>query len=196
MLNRFRDRMSEPPGGLWFYRPAPDAVIVKARTFHELEELLRAGPHPLPDNLREAVEDFMCEYLPVGACARAGKHARLSLQSVVTFTDFMARSLMSRFSKGETVYVSEEEAARRAKICASCPLHAPAFCSSCLSLGQKLAASLPAGRRVPEAEKLGACSACGCMLSLKVHFKKELFEPLFSGKKPDYHPSCWMHNDD
>jgi hypothetical protein len=190
--NGFSDRLCDPPNREWFFQPDPDAPVIQGASYAALYQKLlpfyKEGP---PEDLREQVEEYMCRFLPAGFCRQKGEFAGVSLRQVVSFTEFMGRTMLQKLRKGRAVYVEEEEAWRRAEICKTCPFHAPSFCSSCLGLSQKVMSMLPAERRAASFGKLGACTKCGCLLQAKVNFDKSVLKSLVQ-RDLEYPSHCWM----
>ena len=71
---------------------------------------------------------------------------------------------------GKEVFVSQEEAEKRAEICASCDLNVN-IAGSCGACADRIARALAVigSRRTKLDEKLGACSICSCALRAAVH---------------------------
>ena len=104
------------------------------------------------------------------------------LADVVGFLDF---ALKNGFAQ-----VSQEEAERRARICAMCPLNVPVsgctICDIARTMVDK-ASALLAGRTTEVDSKLQACAACGCQLKTKVHL--DIKVPYRGDNFPSY---CWQ----
>lgn len=174
--------------------------MFRAPTCSQLVSALRhwdAETDSLPatyDALRASIEEFMCDYMPKGICQKLGRFPRLNLKQVVDFSGFLGRQALARAS-GEAVFVDEEEANRRAAICQTCPNNASSFCSSCLGLSGWMRKFLLPGTRTDFDSTIGACSVCGCMLPMKVHFSIDVLRSGMENKQINYPSHCWMNND-
>lgn len=182
--NRIRDRLAAPPGGEYFFAREGEKMFRAP----SMSSLLRLLP---PGTTEAEVEEFMCERLPAGTCIRTGRFPALSLSSVVSFSEFILRTVVSKIRQ-DPVLVSEEEAVRRSEICATCPFNDRSYCSSCLGLSSLSLRVL--GRQVARDSELGACAKCGCVLQTKVHIELAVLLPLLSNRRPDYPPHCWMND--
>lgn len=99
---------------------------------------------------------------------------------------------------GESPYVDASEAERRAEICSKCFMNQKArTCLSCgfgdLVRGLISSTSGPDGTRYDAA--IHVCTVCGCLLTKKVHLKKEVINRWASDKQRhayDEIPNCWM----
>lgn len=192
--NQFRDRLSEPPHRNWFFQPPGAERVIQADSLALLARSCSPFYEQFPEDFRAQVEDYMCDYLPTGYCHRKGKFAGVTLRQVLSFTEFMGRTLLKKYTSGDPVYVEKDEAARRARICKECPHRAPSFCSSCLGISDKVMGMLPADRHTEDNGRLGACTKCGCLLEAKINFKTEVLEPL-TQKRPEYPSFCWMNDE-
>lgn len=99
-------------------------------------------------------------------------------------------SVMVSFVKRESLYVSQEEADRRATICSSCQLNAQITCAGCHGF-ITLAHRFLRGREAAHQSKLGACVVCACFLAPTVWASPEVLERV-DKKHVDSFPShCW-----
>jgi hypothetical protein len=128
------------------------------------------------DNPLKVYSDACCRALPVGlrseACHRVGSDTPefLKQQRLVTWDD-----LKSFFSKvwdwwkaGECV--SQEEADRRAEICAGCALNQRAYlpgCGGCSDLGARIFKFI-GDKKTKQDASLQSCGHCGCQNSVIV----------------------------
>lgn len=124
-----------------------------------------------------------CEYMREGD---VWIDTRLTLTSIIDFT----KTLIAHAASGAH-YVDQEEANRRAKICATCYLNIPAAgCGACHALSTLTAG----GRSTPYDAALKNCAVCHCYNSAQVHFPLTTLEvndtPL---KQSQYPRHCWKH---
>lgn len=88
----------------------------------------------------------------------------------------------------------QEEAERRAAICAGCPLNkAETWCAGCFMkalMGR--VASMLGGWATSSDAKLKSCGVCGCKLSLKVWVPKGVMKyPDLKDRWPEW---CWARD--
>lgn len=106
-------------------------------------------------------------------------------------------NVVKAFISGGCQRVPQEEAERRAAICASCPrmVDEQPFCPSCFSAGiiNWIAGHTVAlDWRTSHDEKLKSCGVCNCRLKLKAHLPQEtLNDPSLDDYWPAEYP-CWM----
>lgn len=95
------------------------------------------------------------------------------------------------FVRGEDGLVPQEEAERRASICAECPLnvglHGCAMCRATLNvLREKLTS-----RRTEQDDRLMACGVCGCDNRVQVHVPLPALQA--GSGDLNYPVWCWKH---
>jgi len=94
--------------------------------------------------------------------------------------------------RGESVYVSQPEADRRAFVCKDCRHNVQVSCSGCMGI-ITLANVFLRGRICKEQTKLGACNLCGCWLAAKVWCSEEVLKRTV--KVEGYPETCWNHKE-
>lgn len=188
-----RYKQYSPPGGVYFYTVPEtgvsfehgvlDALVLEVRQHYVANKLTP------PENLTAVIEDFICAQMPEGVCrghgtteSEAWKH--VSPQQVKDFT----KLIFEKRRLGERFFVSQEEAEKRATICASCPFNLMNLCTTCTQL-KGYAAKYLVGRATTQDRLLGVCGKCGCMLEAKVHVTKEA---LAKTQQHEYPPHCWL----
>lgn len=142
--------------------------------------------------MRARVEHHICQLVPKGFCAGGPNRPKVSFLSASAIRD-ATRLFMTSLFRGKGNLVPQEEADRRAKICANCPLNLHGICTSCMGNEfQDIFRWLIArGRRTPYDSVLDTCSVCGCLLKAKVHIPIEELSKL---KKHTYPKNCWLHD--
>ena len=191
-----RDR-SLVPGNQWSAYVSETDTTFHAPSRHQLIPKVAAhlrgnglAPMITPDS---DIEHYIC--LSMGEAHRARRcvfcpelrttsPARVAtgLSDVVAFLDF---ALKNGFAQ-----VPQEEAERRAQICAMCPMNVPVSgCTACgiTRLLVDKASAVLAGRTTSLDSKLHACAACGCQLKAKVHL--DIKTPYRGDNFPAY---CWQ----
>jgi hypothetical protein len=140
------------------------------------------------------MQDQLCQVLPPGWCeyddeSRPRVDTRLSWGDVEsgskTFIDWAAQG---------RPLVDQSEAERRGKICANCYLNVRATgCGqSCRELIRRLV-GLFLDRKTSVDDKLNSCSACKCMMRVKVHFPIDLIEAHSDAAIQQLFPEfCWL----
>lgn len=189
--------LMEPPGG-WIYRQPETGLVMKDITFGMLVQ--RVQQHrtnqkiETKSNLAAEVEAAICAALspedqvthctgiPTGPRTVHWSHIESFLKTLAAFV------------VGPDPLVSQEEADRRASICARCPMnvgmHGCAMCRSALdALREKLTT-----RRTALDDQLKACGWCSCDNRAQVHVP---LSALAAGKKSLPLPPtwCWQHPD-
>lgn len=189
---RFKVARQVPPSGRWFYRVPETGLWIES--VESMEALLAlVSKHyadnslPLPENLRARVIEYICCNSPEGFCDGMPGKKRLSYFEIENFT----RVLFNRLkSTKEAFFVPQEEADRRAQICATCPMNHLGICTTCNGLKQ-VAARLVQHRGVKKDERLGVCAVCGCVLHAKVHIRLNQL-PAAEKSHPDLPEHCWV----
>lgn len=145
---------------------------------------------PGEPEMRARIEHFICQRLPKGFCVGGPDQPAVPYLSVSKIRDG-TRLLMGRLFRGKDFLVKQEEADRRAKICANCPEDLRGICSSCMSneFFDIFGWMLRANRKTPYDSALEVCAVCGCLLTAKVHISNET---LFALSKHKYPPNCWL----
>ena len=175
----------------WFYPIEQTKVVVVSYGWPSLIEAVKAHmkgngiEEPLTLELQMA--DFMCHHVPEW-CEEisAEKEAKISAWKMMKS---FYRAVEATWHEGQ---VSQEEADRRAAICAECPKNTDKvteFCIGCFarSLVSKVNDLLGSKRTVHD-EKLKTCGACHCQLSLKVWMAKSGM----TDATIQWDENCWM----
>lgn len=188
---KLKTRLAEVPGG-WVYTQPDTGWTKKAITFNSLVQAVarhRANMAlPIPGDLAAEIEETICKKLsPENQVAHC--------EDGTTHPKSVHWSLVERFLKTAVAYmlgpdslVPQEEAERRASICAKCPLnvglHGCAVCRATLnSLREKLL-----DRHTEQDSLLGACGICGCDNRVQVHVP---IPALTAGSGDLVYPESW-----
>lgn len=120
---------------------------------------------------------------------------RLSLTAVLSFLNMMRAWAESTLS-GKAAFVTQEEAERRAGICANCPLNTTLqfSCGACMGAVLTLIQAIIGKRKTSQDEHLGACLICSCSLKAAVHVPVDVQrEGLSQELKDDFDgiKYCW-----
>lgn len=176
----------------WFYKVDETKVVLVSYGWSSLIADVKA--HLAGNGIKEPLTieimmaDFICQYIPEWCDEiRPDREAKVSAWKMMKK---FYKAVEARWHEGQ---VSQEEAERRAAICATCPKNTDQmvdFCIGCHTrdLLSKVTDFMRSKRTSKDAE-LKVCSACHCNLRLKVHF------PIVKETDPDvvYDPRCWMN---
>lgn len=192
---KLKSLLVEPPGS-WRYTEPSTGHSMKHVTFGMLVQLVaqhRANMKiKTKGDLAAEVEDAICHSLsPENQVA----HCEMG----VTAARSVHWTMIERFLKTAAAYVlgpdtlvTQEEAERRADICADCPmnvgLHGCAICRTTLNeLRERLTT-----RRTAQDDRLLACGVCGCDNRVQVHVP---LAALKAGSSELQYPAgwCWKH---
>lgn len=186
-----------PPGGFRYTQPE-SGHFMKAITFNMLcSKVLRHRQNMRYrivtegfQTIGQEMEDYICHLLSpddqVRNC-KAGYRSRGSVpwQEVSEFIKTAAKW----FVTGRRL-VPNEEAERRAAICANCPLNVGmSGCASCRNeVNEFVHETLHRSTQLDE--RLQACGVCGCELKSTVHLPIDVLD---AGGKHTFPEWCWRH---
>lgn len=195
-MKQLRNR-SNLPGRMW---PAYIAATnTRLEDFSRQALIPRVAAHLRGNNLppmvnpEEEIDDYICAALSEKQQARMCQFrvegdyptaVTTGLADVMAFVDFVMENGIK--------FVPQEEAERRARICAQCPLNVPVSGCSVCEIARTLmdkSAKLLAGRTTEQDSKLKACACCGCQLQAKVHLDMKV--PYRNAKFPSH---CWQNS--
>ena len=181
-----------PPGGAWFYVVPETGVSFEDRmSFNQLVAKVQAhyalNKLAVPENLVDLIHDFICSRMPPDTCdGPPPTDPPLTFFGVLGATELLFKRLL----KGDKIYVTAEEANRRAIICSTCPNNRLHMCTTCNGLRDKFKAMV-ANRTTPYDKGLGVCAACGCGLSAKIHIDKKVLPPMPAEAIATLPTNCW-----
>jgi hypothetical protein len=203
---RISDKNTTPPGG-WYYVQPESGRIFKHYShdsfFDEIRAHRLAQGYPIEPDWQAEIEDEICRTHPEWAlrvCNRVERHGLerrpLSLAAMQSFINVVA-AWIGGAVLGRRVWVEQEEADRRAAICAQCDLNVAisGSCAACADQFGKVLA-IVGSRKTALDKDLGACSLCGCLLRVAVHVPLEAQCAGVSQKLRDEFgavPYCWKH---
>jgi hypothetical protein len=178
MTPRFHNPESSPPPGGWYYfldfaRPdtrvsgySPPEVFAQVKTWRQ-----NNGRFTTDAELDAELWAFWCGLQPQ-RCGQTGPPTSIQ-PHVVGWADVasFARMAVESLFGG---LVEQQEADRRAAICAECPLNQPlGDCPKCRETVGWLREKI-AGRSTRLDNRLNACSICGCDLKAAVHVRLDV----------------------
>jgi len=191
------DGHNVPKGG-WRFRVPETGTIVKGGSFDQL--LINCRTHytsnvlAIPADLEDQVLYFACNtYAPcendgVANNVSRGKTPSLGFTEVIRFSKTLYSALISG-SK-----VSQDEANRRASICAGCQFNVePSGCSACNTKILREAVSFVSGAgTTPFDPALQSCAHCGCFNAAQIWFPIETLHKYTDDNENAALPTwCW-----
>lgn len=183
--------IGDPAG--WFYPVERTKVVVMSVGFKSLVTAVRnhlvGNDVKIPDSLTEHISTWWCANVESHNC---GEPTPAHVADVRTLAERFFRTFKSWVSDGGKK-VAQEEAERRAAICAGCPFNIPesGWCSGCFMKGMiTSAAKLVSGWRTSQDARLKHCRICGCDNKLKVHVPTSAMHyPELADRWPAH---CWV----
>lgn len=180
----------------WFYPIEQTKVIFVSASWSGLYEMvknhLKGNDLAIPAHLNADMMDWWCRNYGSTEC---GDPKPIPLTDLRSQAERFYRSAKAFLTSGEKK-APQEEAERRAAICASCPKNQDdsGYCAGCMLTGLVASAiNLTANWHTSQDDKLKSCSVCGCKNKLKVHF------PLSAMNHKDlrehWPEHCWMRQD-
>ncbi len=189
---RLKDYRECPPDGYRYIVPQTGTEIRAwdAFSWFDLAKAnLTSNGFPVPDDLEAQMEDQLCSTLDPHWCDQIDPN-RPYVSTRLNWGDVKAGiTVYSNWIAGGTKTVPQEEADRRAKICASCYLNVNVEgCYAC----HKLAGLLTWSNRTPYDESLRACAACKCLNRAQVWFPIDVLLSSDTSERQSLYPSfCW-----
>lgn len=197
-----------PQGGFSFVVPENGYRMGPFHTIQELYDKVQSHYQDnnlaLPDNWKELVVDQLCQRLPAGWCMYKDGEPSKGITNILSF-DNIKKGVASLTQltldavKGEDPFVGQDEANRRAEICARCHLNMNAsFCMGCggARIILDMVAKVKGERKTPLDNMLQNCGVCGCRNDAIVHVKKNILLKGESEDTTNKRPKwCWLVND-
>ncbi len=198
-MQRLLDQNAVPPAdnlGRYFrYTDEDTGYTVAARTHADWiygAKLHRQSNNlPVPPDFESKMESQLCDQLPPGWCNRAPDegwvNTRFSWQDIANGMKAFGDLMFGGFQ-----FVPQEEADRRARICATCYLNQPVpGCSTCRKITEFIHGDV-ANQKTEWDHKLQACSICHCALQVAVHYPMDALEKVSNpAHQALYPPHCW-----
>lgn len=186
-----------PPGG-WRYRVPETGFVINAWSWNALlpkiEAHYRSNALAVPNDLEALVVKYACD--TYAKCEEAGvlnKVARnvfkgFHVTDVIRFT----QTFWDALKRGEKV--SQDEANRRASICAGCQFNqTPDGCTGCNSRTVKsLVATISQAGVTPHDSRLQSCRFCGCFIQSLIWYPLDTLQKFTDESENAELPShCW-----
>lgn len=198
---KFQDKLLTPPSGAYPYRRSESGMSFRQVAFADLVKEVRdhckANGFPIGPNFEAEVEDNSCRQLLStypnfeGCVGEDGSRPytegrKWHLADVRAFLN-----TMGRLATSDDKFVNQEEAERRAEICARCPQNIQM--PECLACGgvTALVRTIKGNRHTSRDNDLKICGACGCDIQTKCHISRDI------QMRDDvtWDSACWMKDD-
>jgi len=195
-MRRFKLPNVVPPGQRYFFHVEETDTRFEHPVLETLLEELRrhyvANNLPLPMKLREEVVDYICRHVPEKFCVGTSDKPSARVvtpQRIRSFTETVSGVKTAR-RRGQDPFVPPAESERRATICSGCRFNDMSVCKTCDGLKGFARKLLGLNKKTSRDEGLGVCYYCGCMVSVKVHIKREILDK--SQRSVEYPAHCWL----
>lgn len=190
-LKKFQET---PPGG-WRYTQQESGLVVQSATYSSLVQKVmthrKANGYVIEDDVERHIQDQICrslsgkaqiKFCDTGIPSPASRRIRLS--EVVKFLT----SAVQWLGAGAPM-VSQEEADRRAAICADCPWNVHVYgCAACHALSERTV-DLLGDKRTSSDAHLKACGICGCSNRAQAWLPLDVL--LSDSGNLEYPGHCW-----
>jgi len=179
----------------WFYPVEETKVVFIAYNWRELvgrvEKHLKGNGIAISADLNLTMMKVFCEATKSEYCAEEDPNQNAKGRLFEQAQRFL-RTINNVVASGASL-VSQEEADRRASICAVCPQNQPTDVG-CTGCGMKTAiaqmANFALGKSTPLDSQLHWCQVCGCKNSLKIWVDRESMSEKDLADK--WETECWM----
>lgn len=173
-----------------------DSLVNRVRLHYVTNNL------PVPADLSARIENAICLQNPESFCT--GEYEQGAEQAVVASTAAMREAtahVSTRLKWGLGDFLaSQEEADRRASICATCKDNSRATCTTCNGLKEYVIKAV-GSRSTPYDSGLGVCTHCLCLLTVKIHISAAALR-VAAGNTPEsieadrakYPAGCWLQS--
>lgn len=153
----------------------------------------KANNLPIPANLREQVEEQVCQHVPPEWCE--GRDPKKHPVEPLTFEQALSgTAVMIDWMLHGAKIIEQKEADERSKICAHCHFNSGiSGCSNC-SMGRvrELVAKIVGNKVTVGDGRIQACKICGCALKAKVWIPLDILQKHMSAEQNDQFPEwCW-----
>ena len=191
----------DAPPGNWRYEIPETGDIIQSLSWNGLLTVVKnyytSRQLPLPADLANKMQDWMCDRQPPGstACEEINadtKAANMTHNFTVTDVISFLNSVKHTIQAGGVV--PQEEANRRANICNTCPYNKTVSgCFGCKNVA-KVVFEVIGAKTTPYNQNLKQCTVCGCYLSAKVWIAREALmkNPQIQANASRYPSNCWQ----
>jgi hypothetical protein len=182
--------LTDVPRGGWKYVVLDTNTTIQSGSIQSLKRDVRrhmiANNLELPQDLDESIEDSACMNLERKPITDShSERPRWRAAEVLRFL----KTIFNWVRMDGAKFVPMEEAERRAKICASCPMNVTVSgCLGCSGVAT-LVKQIRGDRRTKYDGQLHACNVCGCELKVKVLVPSEVID----NRGLEYPSHCWQN---
>lgn len=185
--------MGDPFG--WWYRVADTRCVFVSYGWNSLMKMVRehmgSNGIAIPEDLGRTMMEEYCANTGSVVCAENNPH-QTKMQRMWDQGSRFFRTIKQMVTRGESL-VPQEEAERRAAICAGCPLNDDGLqnCSTCGAKG--FIAEMTGytiGKSTSQDAALKTCGVCGCVNRLKVWFPVDCMD--YTDLRKMWPEHCWM----
>lgn len=206
-MMRFKNRQHTPPSGFRFKHPTT-GMEISARQYDQwhdkIQEHCEGNNLPPVDPLD--AEHQNCGRLPKTAaqmfCVSDGDPNDVAYEALRLTAFDVARgtATIASFKLSGVPLVPQEEAERRAAICATCPCNTPfrmpcgGLCGELKTIVEEVVGS----QKTSKDEQLFQCSVCRCFLGAKVFLPLDALKKWESESLHEKYPAswCWMRENE
>lgn len=181
-----------PHGGYSYTQPETNHTLT-AYDFRSLVERViqhrKANNLPVPFNIDDAVEMYICHERPE-LCEDRSQTPSQAQPLTLALAVRLTKTLIAAGNKR----ADEDEANRRAEICAACTDNVePTGCSGCNKpLVKKAVEFIVGGRKTAYDSSLKSCKHCGCFNAAQVWIPLDALQSVISEGENDNLPDhCW-----
>lgn len=210
MMQKLRITYQVPPGGFRHRckhcTRAPITAMIWEDFLAGIRKHEENNQHPITPV--EEIENQLCELLPPGHCGYEDGSMPNSHGCNVTGEEMLAgaRSLtkmagewISGWFTGKSVWVDQDEANKRANICARCPRNVPSSaCASCwvVSTAKELLEAIRGKKSTELDPNLDQCCVCSCDCKTIVWVRKDILVSHMTDDQIERSPKCcWKLQD-
>lgn len=199
---RTMTRKDRPPIHGWRYFIPELKIEVSADSFEELKTRVRKiyliNETSAPQDLDALIEEFICSHIAPRYCrgeAARGSANRVTLSQLSAGVRAITEAInISVFKGSASVKVGQNEANRRAEICAGCEFNTTTeSCWSCVIKDIALFMIVDDKDQTRFDQRLFSCDICGCPNKGTVHMVPEVIIASEKKRNLKYPAHCWKN---
>lgn len=190
---RLKDKSKGPPDE-FRYVHAETGHLSKAVNFWAWEEAImshrKANNLPIPGNMMDLAQDQICRTIGPEWCEHSDEATHVSTR--FNFGDVVnGMKALGKMMLGLVEFVSQEEADRRARVCAGCYFNVNAEgCGSCRKIAELISGPV-AKKKTAWDHLLKVCAICRCSNAAKVWFPLDEI-PTDETQQALFPTFCWQ----
>lgn len=197
---QFPNRVTAPPGGWRYVTPESGQVFTgvnEAQLLDHLRSHYRANNWDLPSNIRDLIEQQICEKQR-DYCVDTGGRPPVSPSKAAAVAFHLIKDYTLRLLNAPG-RVQQEQADARAAVCATCTENVEREgCSNCnMGVLRDLVVKIKGNRVTKSEEQLKVCRVCLCENRAKVWLTLEDLKKLTNKQEWEALPTtCWMRTEE